>query len=397
MIVMSWTAACMAKCSRKFHWKEIRSMQQRKQRPLPPGAPRQMPPSHMPNHLPPYGVAGRPQPPVNRRNPHRAPKRQHSSHRRHSKTSKFKKCLQLAGLLIILSLGTLLYIYKNYPVLNPTPELAKSATNFVVQNLASDADRFLSESILASELDSGKAIAYLDPNRRMAPASLTKMLTVWVALEENDDLDRVVSIDLDVYHEMIEENASMAGFYGNETVTIRDLLYGTMLPSGGEAAGSLAIATSGSEEAFVALMNQKARSIGMHNSHFTNPVGLDHPDQYSTAVDLTKLVRAACQDPDFYAIFSAPSYTSTENPNHPSGIFMENSLIRTENNYQMLPKQCSIVAGKSGITDDAGRCWASIIRKEGVDYVCITLGAPMEMGDPPAQLLDATELSHYLP
>ena len=321
--------------------------------------------------------------------------------RRHSPKKRFKKVLQLIGLLLGLSVGLLLYIYQSYGAAEIPLKIHK--TNIVEENLTTYdltpvADQFWSQSIMLSELGGKqRTLAYLDPQQRLAPASLTKILTVWVALENNEDLDQVVSIDLDVYLDMVEENASMAGFYGYEEVTVRDLIYGTMLPSGGEAAGTLALVTSGSEANFVALMNEKARSIGMYDSHFMNPVGLDHPDQYTTAADLTKLVRAACQDPDFYAVFSAPTYVSTENENHPEGVYMENSVIRAERVYELMPRSCSIVAGKSGITDDAGRCWASIIRKNNVDYIAITLGAPMYMDDPPVQLVDTAEVAKYLP
>src|SRR5699024_10906628 len=119
---------------------------------------------------------------------------------------------------------------------------------------------------------------------------LVKMMTTLVALEHINELSALAPVDEETYQEMIVENASMAGFVGREEVTYRDLLYGTILASGGEAANSLAIHVAGSVEAFVQMMNDKAGELGLKDTHFTNAEGLHDENQYTTASDMAKLL-----------------------------------------------------------------------------------------------------------
>ena len=129
-----------------------------------------------------------------------------------------------------------------------------------------------------------KSVEYEKNSKRRAyPASLTKIMTTIVALEHIDDLSTVAPIDVDTYREMVANNSSMAGFYGREAVTYRDLLYGTILSSGGEAANSLAINVAGSVESFVQLMNEKASELGLEDTHFTSPEGFHNEEQYTSA------------------------------------------------------------------------------------------------------------------
>ena len=99
------------------------------------------------------------------------------------------------------------------------------------------------------------------------------MMTVLLAIEGEPDLDKQVTLPEDIFPALQIEKASMAGFAPGETVTVRDLLYGAMLPSGAECCETLARLVSGSEDNFAALMNQKAAELGMKNTHFTNPTG----------------------------------------------------------------------------------------------------------------------------
>lgn len=285
--------------------------------------------------------------------------------------------------------GLLLYLHLFHGWLRPTV--------FEAVDLTPKAQDYYSPTLLLMDAESGQTLASKAADVRRAPASLTKMMTVLVALEQVADPSQSTDVDTDHYLAMVEADASMAGFYGGETVTVRDLMYGTMLPSGGEAAGSLAIAVSGSESAFADLMNRKAAEIGMTGSHFMNATGLDDPDQYSTADDLARLVRHAMQNPEFMKIFSAATYVSSATPNHPDGIYMESSVIQAQHRYPLMPAGCVIVAGKSGITDDAGRCWASVIEKQNRRYIAVTMGAPLDQEDPPAQLADTARLANWIP
>ena len=118
----------------------------------------------------------------------------------------------------------------------------------------------------------------------------------------------------------------MAGFRPGETATVRDLLYGVLLPSGAECCEALAREVSGSEEAFVELMNQKAAALGMASTHFCNPTGLHDPEHVSTARDMARLLRAAMQNEMFRTIFATARYTVPPTNLHPDGFTLESTF-----------------------------------------------------------------------
>ena len=118
---------------------------------------------------------------------------------------------------------------------------------------------------------------------KMYPASMTKMMSAIVAIENMDDLNREVTISYDMLSGLYEANASMAGFNVNETVTIKDLLYGLMLPSGAECAYALGYTLFGSIDNYVSMMNEKAKMLKMKDTHFVNPNGFHNDDHYSTS------------------------------------------------------------------------------------------------------------------
>ena len=140
-----------------------------------------------------------------------------------------------------------------------------------------------SRHALLMDARTGQVLARKRSGEEAAPASLTKMMTVLLATEALPDLDTPVTLPEDIFPALYKADASMAGFQPGETVTVRDLLYGAMLPSGAECCEALARQVSGSEEAFVALMNRKAGELGMKHTHFANCTGLTSPEHYSSA------------------------------------------------------------------------------------------------------------------
>lgn len=142
---------------------------------------------------------------------------------------------------------------------------------------------YQSEYIYVLNRENKEGLVKKNHQSKAYPASLTKIMTTLVALEHIDDLSAIAPVDLASYREMVSKNSSMAGFYGLEQTTYRDLLYGTILSSGGEAANSLAINLAGDCDIFVEWMNEKAEELDLKNTHFVNPEGLHHKDQYTTA------------------------------------------------------------------------------------------------------------------
>lgn len=152
------------------------------------------------------------------------------------------------------------------------------------------------------------------------PASMTKIMTVLLGVENIPDLDAEVTLDPDIFNDLWAENASMAGFAPGETVTVRDILYGSLLPSGAECSVTIAQLVDGGVEAFADRMNNRAAEIGMQHTHFTNPTGLHDPEHVSTVRDIAMLLNTALENPTFREIFTTRSYTTTSTDAHPGGI-----------------------------------------------------------------------------
>jgi len=235
-----------------------------------------------------------------------------------------------------------------------------------------------------------KSIIYeKDLKDKAYPASLTKIMTTIVALEHIEDLSAIAPIDIESYRDMVEQNSSMAGFFGKEQVTYRDLLYGTMLPSGGEAANSLAINVAGNIENFVEMMNEKAAELKLENTHFTSPEGFHDKDQYTTAYDMAILLDYALENGHFKAIFTTDSYETTKTLDHPNGITLKSTVLSKldETNQDGF----TIIGGKSGTTYEAGQCWATLGIKDDHEYIVIVMGAPInDISNPDLKQRDDT-------
>ena len=255
-----------------------------------------------------------------------------------------------------------------------------------------DDDDYASQYIYIFDREKKNVEFEKNAKSRAYPASLTKIMTTIVALEHISDLSAIAPVDVDTYKEMVANNASMAGFYGNEAVTYRDLLYGTILSSGGEAANSLAVHIGGNIETFVEMMNDKAAELGMENTHFTNAEGLHNKEQYTTAYDMAILLDYALENGHFRAIFTKMSFLTTKTSDHPDGIMLESTVLSrldglNQNGFE-------IIGGKSGTTYEAGECWATLGIKEGREYICIVMGAPLkDISNPErAQIADTIKL-----
>ncbi|WP_099321309.1 D-alanyl-D-alanine carboxypeptidase family protein [Anaerococcus sp. Marseille-P3625] len=234
--------------------------------------------------------------------------------------------------------------------------------------------KFNSKALYVYNLTDDKEVLAVNENEKLPMASLTKMMTVLVSLEKIPDISAKTTVDTQSYQKLIDENASMAGFYGGEEVSYRDLLYGAMLPSGGEAADSLAVNISGSILQFTGLMNDKAKDLGLTNTHFQNADGMDEPGHYSSAKDMAMLLKEALKNGDFRAIFTKKDFTSSQSPDHPMGVYMQSTVFKKLENYEQ--NGFEIIGGKSGTTEKAGLCWISLAYKNGCEYIVVTMGAP---------------------
>ena len=233
----------------------------------------------------------------------------------------------------------------------------------------------------------GGAIRYeQNSHRQTSIASLTKIMTVVCLIEASPDTQQPVRIPADIFPYIWQENLAMAGFLQDELVSLEDLLYGIMLPSGAEAALAAAVFAAGTEEAFVKQMNRKAQELEMTQTSFSNVTGADHVNHYSTASDLLKLLDYALENPTFYQLFTSFSHVTQPTAVHPDGLQLSSTLLTTGESLSW--NSGAIVGGKTGYTMQAGQCLASLARVNGKEYLMILLGAE---GSPGGEQLNIRE------
>ena len=200
--------------------------------------------------------------------------------------------------------------------------------------------------------------------KEIAIASLTKIMTTLVAIEHIPSLNDTVILTPNVFYGLVEANASVADFKIGQKVTYLDLLYGAMLPSGADATRALAINLAGSEEKFVVWMNEKARKLGLSHTHYVNTTGLDIENHYSTVKDVATLLKEALKNETFKKIFTTKEYTTSDGILH-----FKSTILKAEEKYNV---QASIIQGsKTGFTNNAGSCLASISEHNGVEYLLV--------------------------
>lgn len=219
-------------------------------------------------------------------------------------------------------------------------------------------------------LDDNEVLYAKNSDEEMYPASMTKVMTVYTALDYIDNLDEQITITNEMLSGLVEENASVAGFSAQETVTMRDLLYGALLPSGADACQALAFYVAGSEEAFAEVMNQKLLEMNLTKTHFTNATGLHDDMHYTTAKEMAEIVKAAIQNDTFYEVFTAKEYTTQPTSQHPNGIEFTSSLRKSEKSFGL--SDDIITGAKTGYTLEGGLCLASIGYHDNAHYLLVT-------------------------
>ncbi len=175
-----------------------------------------------------------------------------------------------------------------------------------------------SRNAILEELKTGKILADKGADDRIYPASLTKIMTAVLAIENIPDLKESITVPESIFPGLYAEGASMAGFCPGEEAVGTDLFYGVLLPSGAECCLTFADRIAGSEEAFVKMMNDKAGELGMEHTHFTNSTGLQDENHYSTVRDISVLLRYALESDTFRRVFTSSSH-STKSISMPSG------------------------------------------------------------------------------
>lgn len=223
-------------------------------------------------------------------------------------------------------------------------------------------------SAVLIEAETGTVLYQKNAGERRAMASTTKIMTALLTIEAGD-LDREFTVD----PLAIRVEGTSMGLQEGDRVSRRDLLYGILLPSGNDAANAAAVSVSGSIPEFVKLMNSKAQELGLSDTHFVTPSGLDADGHYTTALDLARLTAYAMKEETFCEIVACRS-AEVEFGNPPYKRTLYNS-------NKMLARYDGAIGVKTGFTDNARRCLVSAAERDGVTLIAVTLNAGDDWND----------------
>ncbi|MBP3692540.1 MAG: D-alanyl-D-alanine carboxypeptidase [Clostridia bacterium] len=245
---------------------------------------------------------------------------------------------------------------------------------FFIQNTGVQAQIGTSaKAAVVINADTCRVIYSQNQNERLPMASTTKIMTA-LLLCENADLEQTITVT----KQMVTVEGSSMGLLAGDTVSYHDLLYGLLLASGNDAANTVAISLCGSVSAFADKMNEKAQQLGLKDTHFVTPSGLDAEGHYTTAYDLACLAAYALQNEDFLAACSSQNATlNYGNPPYKRTI---------KNHNKLLGSYDGVIGVKTGFTKKSGRCLVSAARRDGKTVVAVTLNDPNDWQDHKALL-----------
>lgn len=252
---------------------------------------------------------------------------------------------------VLLIVITFIVLVTNFCATACAEEVSLSAQAYVLYCVEND------EVLLSKNAD-----------QQMKMASTTKIMTTLLALEQCEVDDVLVEFT----DAMIAEGSSMYLKVG-DAVHLSDLAVGMMLSSGNDAANAAAITIGGSVPEFSILMNKRAKEIGMHNTHFVTPSGLDSENHYSTALDMAYLMAEALKNEQFCEIAKSTQMTVD--------FLTPQKQVTYHNHNRLLSMYEYCIAGKTGYTKSAGRCLVTAAKKDGLTLVAVTLNAPSDWND----------------
>lgn len=230
-----------------------------------------------------------------------------------------------------------------------------------------------SQYIVLVNENTGEIVAQKKAREIINPASMTKVLTVLVAAEhlKPENLDKKVKITIDITDYVYQNDCSAVNFALNEKVPVRDLFYGTILPSGADAALALTNYVAGSQEAFVQMMNDKLKELGIsETAHFTNCIGLYDKEHYCSVYDMAVIMKAALENDFCRDVLSKHTYTTTKTKKHKEGITISNWFLRRIEDH---PCGGLVLCAKTGFVNESLNCAVSyMISDSGTPYVLVT-------------------------
>ena len=271
--------------------------------------------------------------------------------------------------------------YGPFPTEKPQPETYEAVSTAATTGFA---DSIISEYGVVIDVADNKILAQRGAKTRISPASMTKVLTVLTAAdalgiggedwESNPILDETFTITIQITDYSFVNDCSNVGFDVGEEVTVRDLFYGTILPSGADAALGLAMYVAETHEGFVELMNQKLEQLGLSDSsHVTNCVGLYDAEHYSTVYDIGVILKMAADNPFCREVLSAHTYNTAPTEQHPEGLLLSNWFLRR---IEDRDTHGEVICAKTGYVVQSKSCAASLAADgSGREYICVTAGS----------------------
>lgn len=233
------------------------------------------------------------------------------------------------------------------------------------------------KSAFVMDANSSKVLYSLNENTKLFPASLSKIMTAIVVLDEvGENYDELVTFSYNSVTKDIDRNSVTIGASAGDQLSIKDCLYSLLLPSANDVANALAEYVAGSINDFALLMNEKAKNLGLTNTHFVNPSGLHDDNQYTTSADMAKILQCALTYPIFSQISSSVSYRHApirryKNPDNSNNqVLNTTSILVPGSGYYYN----GAIAGKTGHTASAGYNLAVAAKKQDMTLICVVLG-----------------------
>ncbi|MEJ2686030.1 MAG: D-alanyl-D-alanine carboxypeptidase [Gammaproteobacteria bacterium] len=221
------------------------------------------------------------------------------------------------------------------------------------------------KSYVVVDYHSGQIIAQDDPDQRLPPASLTKLMTAYVVFKELEAGQIHMKDKVHISEHAWRTGGSRMFVQVGTKVPLKDLLQGMITQSGNDATVALAEYVAGTEQTFAAMMNRQAHLLGMKNSHFLDATGLPHPEHYTTARDIAKVARALIRDfPEYYKLYSEKKFTWNN--------------ITQYNRNKLLWRDPSVDGMKTGHTEAAGYCLVTSAKRENMRLISVVMGTDSE-------------------
>ena len=227
------------------------------------------------------------------------------------------------------------------------------------------------KAVVLYELNSGTMLYTWNPDEKIYPTSMVKMMTTLVALE-NGDPDEIITVSRSVLNQVPIGILGM-DLKAGEEITLRDLLYGVMVASATDAAVVAAAHVGGSIEGFLQMMNDKAAELGCKGTHYGNVHGLHDEETYTTARDICRITEVALENETFRTMFQTATYTVPETNKRPERELITTNHMMNERNSKYYDKL--VTGGKTGATDQGGRCLTLTAQKDGMELLCVLMGA----------------------